>query len=106
MRGARPGPPPTRMAQVSLRNKQISTSNEDEGLLTTILHNPTEKHYQIFAQLNKLWILGSISVLGNSRTTILVIRDCLSYNSFQWILDQFPSSLEIGKDNTLVSSSP
>ena len=45
-------------------------------MLTTILNNPTEKHYQIFAQLNWLRILGSISVLDNSRTIILVIRDC------------------------------
>ena len=79
-------------------------------MLTTILHNPTEKHYQIFAQINRLWILASISVLDNSRTIILDIRDrffsqCWSYNSFQWLLDQFPASLEIGEDNTLGSSS-
>ncbi len=41
---------------------------------------------QPFAELNRLWILGSISVFDSSRTIILVIRDCffsqcLSYNS-------------------------
>ena len=67
-------------------------------MLTTILHNPTEKHYQRFAKFNRLWILGSISLFDSSRTIILVIRDCFfsqcwPYNSFQWLLDQFSSSL-------------
>ena len=73
-------------------------------MLTIILHKPTEKHYRRIAQSNRLWILGSISVLDRSRTIILVIEDCVfsqcwSYIWFQWILDHCPSSFEVGNQN-------
>ncbi len=43
-------------------NEITRNPQKNSNMLTTILHNPTEKRYQRFAQLNRLWLLGSISV--------------------------------------------